>query len=295
MVSRADKRNQIVLNVILMIVSVMTAAPLVILIMSSLSSEKALAQYGYTFFPKEFSLEAYKYIFTQGATIARAYSITVGVTLVGTCASLLLTAMLAYPLSRRDFAKRHVVTFAIFFTMLFNGGMVPSYMMWTNIFHVKNTLLAYVLPSLLINAFNVILMKNFFSTNIPPAIIEAAQIDSAGEFRIFFSVVMPLSLPILATLGLLTAVAYWNDWINGLYYINNDMLDSIQVILNRMLQDAQFLFSGSNTATSVDLNNLPSISVRMAIAVLGMIPILVVYPFFQKYFVKGMTIGAVKG
>lgn len=153
----------------------------------------------------------------------------------------------------------------------------------------------YLLPGLLLNAFNIILMKNYFSTNIPSAIIEAAQIDSAGEFKIFFKIIIPLSLPILATLGLLTALGYWNDWINGLYYINDDSLDSIQVILNRMLQDAQFLFSSSAVSSGVDLSNLPSISIRMAIAVLGLIPILIVYPFFQKYFVKGMTIGAVKG
>lgn len=295
MITRADKRNQFIINSILALTSLLTLLPLLILIMSSFSSEKALVLYGYTFWPKEFSFSAYKYILSQGATMARAYLITVGVTAAGTALSLLLTAMLAYPLSRKDFGKRNLIIFLIFFTMLFNGGLVPSYIMWTTIFHIKNTLFAYLLPGLLVNAFNVILIKNYFSTNIPPAIIEAAQIDCAGEFRIFFQIVMPLSLPILATIGLLTGLAYWNDWINGLYYIDNDALDSIQVILNRMLQDAQFLFANNTTTSSVDLSNLPSVSIRMAIAVLGLVPILVVYPFFQKYFVKGIAIGAVKG
>lgn len=295
MITRADKRNQFIINIILALTSLLTLLPLLILIMSSFSSEKALVLYGYTFWPKEFSFSAYKYILSQGATMARAYLITVGVTAAGTALSLLLTAMLAYPLSRKDFGKRNLIIFLIFFTMLFNGGLVPSYIMWTTIFHIKNTLFAYLLPGLLVNAFNVILIKNYFSTNIPPAIIEAAQIDCAGEFRIFFQIVMPLSLPILATMGLLTGLAYWNDWINGLYYIDNDALDSIQVILNRMLQDAQFLFANNTTTSSVDLSNLPSVSIRMAIAVLGLVPILVVYPFFQKYFVKGIAIGAVKG
>lgn len=295
MITRADKRNQFIINSILALTSLLTLLPLLILIMSSFSSEKALVLYGYTFWPKEFSFSAYKYILSQGATMARAYLITVGVTAAGTALSLLLTAMLAYPLSRKDFGKRNLIIFLIFFTMLFNGGLVPSYIMWTTIFHIKNTLFAYLLPGLLVNAFNVILIKNYFSTNIPPAIIEAAQIDCAGEFRIFFQIVMPLSLPILATMGLLTGLAYWNDWINGLYYIDNDALDSIQVILNRMLQDAQFLFANNTTTSSVDLSNLPSVSIRMAIAVLGLVPILVVYPFFQKYFVKGIAIGAVKG
>jgi putative aldouronate transport system permease protein len=146
------------------------------------------------------------------------------------------------------------------------------------------------------NAFNVILVKNYFSTNIPKELIEAAQIDSAGEFRIFFKIVLPLSLPIMATIGLLTGLAYWNDWINGLYFVNDSKLFSIQVLLNRILSDIQFLLSqASSGINSSNISSIPSVSVRMAIAVLGIIPIMIIFPFFQKYFVKGMTIGAVKG
>jgi putative aldouronate transport system permease protein len=181
--------------------------------------------------------------------------------------------------------------------MLFNGGLVPSYLMWTRVFNIKNTILALIIPGLLMNAFNVLLMKNFFSTNIPKELIEAAQIDSAGEFRIFLKIILPLSLPIMATIGLFTGLAYWNDWINGLYYVTDSSLFSIQVLLSRILSDIQFLLSRttSNGVNTSNISSIPSVSIRMAIAVLGIIPIMIIFPFFQKYFVKGMTVGSVKG
>ena len=182
--------------------------------------------------------------------------------------------------------------------MLFNGGLVPSYIMWTQTFHIKNTLAALLFPSLMMNAFYVIMMRTYFPTNIPDAVIEAARIDGAGELRILSQVVMPMSIPIIATLALLAGLAYWNDWLNGLYYISDDRLFSIQVLLNRMLLDVQFLMSNSDAAKSLQQNEefvLPSTGIRMAVAVMGALPILVVYPFFQKYFVKGIVVGAVKG
>jgi putative aldouronate transport system permease protein len=261
--------------------------------MSSLTDEKCLMTFGYSFIPRKFSFEAYEYIIKQSDVIFRAYGITILTTVVGTAASLLISSLLAYPLSRKDFKQRNAILFFVFFTMLFNGGLVPSYIMWTQFFQIKNTLFAYIIPGLLVNAFNIILMKNYFSNNIPDAVIEAAQIDCAGEFKIFFSIVIPLSLPILATLGLLTALRYWNDWINGLYFINKTSMESLQLILNKMLQDSQAI---NNSSTQViKAENIPSTSIRMAVAVIGLIPILIVYPFFQKYFVKGVTLGAVKG
>lgn len=170
--------------------------------------------------------------------------------------------------------------------------------MWTQTFHIKNTLAALLFPSLMMNAFYVIMMRTYFTTNIPDAVIEAARIDGAGELRILSQVVMPMSIPIIATLALLAGLAYWNDWLNGLYYISDDRLFSIQVLLNRMLLDVQFLMSNSDAAKSLQQNEefvLPSTGIRMAVAVMGALPILVVYPFFQKYFVKGIVIGAVKG
>ena len=287
---------QAIVNIALFVLTITILLPFVILFMSSIASEKTLVLNGYQFVPKEFSLDAYSYILRKSDTIFHSYFITVFVTFTGTAISLLITPMLAYPLSRRDFSKRNLFSFLVYFTMLFNGGLVPMYMMWTRVFHIKDNILALIIPGLLINAFHVLLMKNFFRTNIPSELIEAAQIDSAGEFRIFFGIVLPLSLPIMATIGLLTSLAYWNDWINGLYFINDQNLFSVQVLLSRILADIQFLLSQTNTGVnSANISSIPSVSVRMAIAVLGIIPIMIIFPFFQKYFVKGMTIGSVKG
>lgn len=188
--------------------------------------------------------------------------------------------------------------FFVFFTMLFNGGIVPSYIMWTQIFHMKNTVWALILPGLLMNGFHVILMRNYFSQNIPVQLIEASKIDGAGEFKIFMEMILPLSLPIMATIGLFVGIGYWNDWTNGLYYVTKPDLYSLQNLLNRILQDVQFLSSSTVSQASggnAAMTEMPSVSIRMAISVVGILPILVLYPFFQKYFVKGITVGAVKG
>lgn len=291
-----DFTFQAIVNITLFIVVVLMLMPFVILFMSSIASEKSLVLSGYRFIPREFSLDAYLYIFRKANTIYRSYFITIFITVVGTSVSLILTTMLAYPLSRKDFKRRNMFSFFVYFTMIFNGGLVPSYMMWTRIFGIKNTVYALIIPSLLMNAFNILLMRNYFSSSIPQELIEAAQIDSASEFKIFIKIILPLSLPILATIGLITGLAYWNDWINGLYYISKPELFSIQVLLNRILSDIQFLLSQTSTNISTSaISSIPSVSVRMAIAVLGIIPIMIIFPFFQKYFVKGMTIGAVKG
>ena len=223
--------------------------------------------------------------------------ISIFVTVVGACISLVMTTLMAYPLSRKDLPGRYFFSFFIFFTMLFNGGLVPSYIMWTQTFHIKNTVFALLVPNLLMGAFYVIMMRTYFSSNIPDAVIEAARIDGAGEMRILLTIVLPMSLPIIATLALLTGLGYWNDWLNGLYYVQNDKLYSIQVLLNRMLMDVQFLMSSTNTAAvgHQQMGPLPSTGIKMAVAVLGALPALIIYPFFQKYFVKGITIGAVKG
>ena len=177
--------------------------------------------------------------------------------------------------------------------MLFNGGLVPQYLMWTQIFGVKNTLFALIFPNLVFNGFYVLLMKSFFTLNIHPALIEAAKIDGAHEFFIYRKIVMPLSLPILATIGLMVGIGYWNDWMNGLYYLTNVELFSLQNVLNRILVTIQALAQmGNDSSLAVEL---PSISIRMAMAVIGTVPIMALYPFFQKYFVKGISLGGVKG
>ena len=295
---KRDKGYKIFSNIFLLLLVAVMVLPFVLLFMSSITEEGTLVRNGYSLFPEKFSLEAYRYISTNGEKIFKAYGVTVFVTAVGTAMNVLLTSMLAYPLSQKKIPGRSFFTFYVFFTMLFNGGLVPSYIMWTQTFHIKNTLAALLFPSLMMNAFYVIMMRTYFTTNIPDAVIEAARIDGAGELRILSQVVMPMSIPIIATLALLAGLAYWNDWLNGLYYISDDRLFSIQVLLNRMLLDVQFLMSNSDAAKSLQQNEefvLPSTGIRMAVAVMGALPILVVYPFFQKYFVKGIVIGAVKG
>ena len=225
----------------------------------------------------------------------RAYGVTLFITVFGTALSLFITPLLAYPLSRKDFKNRQIFSFIVFFTMLFNGGIVPSYIMWTQIFHLKNTIWSLIFPNLLMNGFNVVLMKNYFAQNIPTELIEAAKVDGENEFGIYFKIVLPLALPVMATVGLFVGIGYWNDWTNGLYYVNQPELYSLQNYLNRIMQDVQFMMSNAQIGGGQMAASFPSTGIRMAISVIGIIPIMVLYPFFQKYFVKGITVGAVKG
>lgn len=268
--------------------------PFILLLVSSLTEEITITRNGYSFFPAVWSLKAYDYLMKHISMILRAYGITVFVTVVGTVASLAITCLCAYPLSRRDLPGLTGLKFFVFFTMLFNGGLIPTYLLYTQLFHIKNTVWALIVPNLLMAGYYVNLARAFYATSIPSALIEAARLDGAGEFRTFLQIVTPLSKPIIATLGMFIAVGYWNDWQNGLIYLTNSRLFSIQVLLNKMTSDIQFLQNSSQFATNVSLKNLPSQSVRMAIAVIGLIPMFCAYPFFQKYFVKGIALGAVK-
>lgn len=252
---------------------------------------------GYSYFPKKLSLESYAYIFKNASKIFRAYGITVLVTMVGTFLNILMSSMIAYPLSLKNFPCRRIITFYLFFTMLFNGGLVPAYLMYANFFHIKNTVFALIIPSFLLSAMNVLLIRTYISTSVPEALFEAAQVDGASEFTIFFKIVIPLSKPILVTMGLFAGLAYWNDWTNGLYYITDSKLYSIQNLLNKMITDIQVLTSDSSISSqaAAEISKLPAVGIRMAIAVVAMLPILVLFPFVQKYFQKGIALGAVKG
>ena len=291
--SRAGKW---IVHSILMIFSIVCIIPFVLLAVSSVSSEGSIIQNGYSFFPDQFSLKAYEYLWAHRGELGRAYGITVFITVFGTAASLAMTSMLAYPMSRNDIPLKNFWAFLVFFTLLFNGGLVPSYLIYTQVLGIKNTIWALIVPGLLMNGFNVLLVRSFFITSVPSALIEAAHIDGAGEIKAFYKIVLPLSMPIMATIGLFEAILYWNDWFNGLTYVTNPDLFSIQNILNRIISDIQFLSSNSslNSSASSTAVELPSTSVRMAIAFVGILPILIAYPFFQKYFIKGITIGAVK-
>jgi len=270
--------------------------PLALLTVSSFTDEQTIIRNGYSFIPEQWSFAAYDYLWNKSSDIARAYGITLFITVIGTIGGVLICALLAYPLSVRQFRARNIFSFLVFFTLLFNGGLVPTYLVYTQLFGMKNTLLALIVPGLLMNGFNILLMRSYFLTSIPAPVLESATIDGAGQLRTFWSIVLPLSLPILATVGLFQVVLYWNDWFNGMVYVTDSKLFSLQNMLNRILTDIQFLSSnqiGARVGQSVA--KMPSETVRMAIAVIGVVPLLIAYPFFQKYFVKGLIIGAVKG
>ncbi|MDO5426055.1 MAG: carbohydrate ABC transporter permease [Eubacteriales bacterium] len=285
-----------VATVILAVLVVITLMPVALIIIASLTEESALVRNGYSYFPESWSLDAYYYMVKQGAVIVRAYGVSFFVTVVGTVVSVLLTTMLAYPMSRKAFKYRNALTFFVFFTMLFNGGIVPSYIMWTRFFHIKNTIWALLLPNYLVTAFNVILVKNYYTNSIPDSLIEAAQIDGANEFTIFSKIMLPLAVPTVATISLFTGLCYWNDWTNGLYYVDNEKYYSIQLLLIKIMNNIQALKSNSTAALlGTGQVELPGTSVRMAMAFIGIVPILIIYPFVQKYLIRGVVVGAVKG
>ena len=258
------KTFQVAANLIMIVLTLFCLLPFLLLIISSITQENALVRNGYSFFPEQIDFAAYKYLLVDSTSIVRGYILSAFVTVTGTVANLAVTTLFAYPLSRRDLPGRAFISFFLFFTMLFNGGLVPSYIMWTQTFHIKNTIAALLFPNLMMGAFYVIMMRTYFTTNIPEAVIEAARIDGAGELTILVRVVLPMSVPIIVTLALLVGLGYWNDWLNGLYYINEDRLYSIQVLLNKMLMDVQFLMSNTNAAQSLQNQDiaLPSTASR---------------------------------
>lgn len=283
-----------VATIILTFLVIVTLLPIVLLVIASFTKEQVLVQNGYTFFPKALSLDAYYYMVKQGAVIVRSYGVSFLVTVLGTVMSVVVTTTMAYPMARKSFRYKNVLSFFVFFTMLFNGGIVPSYIMWSRFFHIKNTLWALIIPNYMVTAFNVILVKNFYQNNVPDALVEAAQIDGASELKTFYRIMFPLSRPVVATISLFTGLCYWNDWTNGLYYVDNEKLFSIQLLLMKIMNNIQAL--KANTALmGTGTVELPGTSVRMAMAFVGILPILIVYPFVQKYLVEGVVIGAVKG
>lgn len=288
----------VVTHLVMITLCVICVIPFILIVISSFTEESTLMMNGYSFFPEKWSTYAYTYILGGGGhNVIHGYFVSIGVTVVGTILSILMTTLFAYPLSRKDLPLRNIFAFFVFFTMLFNGGLVPSYMMWTRVFHIKNTYAALLFPTLLMNAFYVIMMRTYFSTTIPEELIEAARLDGGSEITILRKVVAPLSKPMVATLAFMIGLGYWNDWMNGLYYVTDTTYFSIQNILNRMLQDVQFLSTATATQASMGniVSNLPTTGIRMSVAVIGLLPIMIVYPFFQKYLVKGIMIGGVKG
>ncbi len=297
MKSREYKHWQILSHAVMIFFSVCALLPFILLIIASFTENNWATVNGYSFFPKKWSLEAYAYIAGSWNQIGRAYLMTIIVTVVGTFLSIMVTSMFAYALSDSELFGRRVLNFMCVFTMLFSGGIVSSYFCWNQIFHVRDTIWALILPNLLMSPFNVILVKNYYTFNIPDALKEAARIDGASEIQTFWKVIFPLSVPIIATIGLMTGLSYWNDWTNGLYYLtqrNGSQYYTIQLLLNTINENVSYLASNASAMGGVSVGSLPSTTVRMAIAVVGILPVLIVYPFLQKYFVKGITMGAVK-
>lgn len=293
MISQSKAFN-IFVHALLVFLILCCVVPFWLLIASSFTSEASLVKNGYSLIPKEFSLAAYKYLWTARGSIGRAYFMSIAISAVGVTGNVLMCILFAYPLSRRELPGRGVFSFLLFFTMLFNGGLVPTYLVYTNIVNVKDSFWGLVVPYLLFNPFLVIMMRTYFTSSIPNEVLEAARIDGASEVRCLTSVVVPMSKPIIATVALMTLIAYWNNWTNGIYFLTTRTdLYGIQNYLNDVMNKAAFL--QSHTTGAINVRDIPNIGVRMAVAVVAVVPLLILYPFFQKYFVKGVTLGSVKG
>lgn len=289
--------TDIVFNIIFIILVIIAVLPVFFVIMISLTKESSINQLGYQLIPKEFSADGYAFLLKQGAVILRALGISVVVTVLGTVIGVLLTTALGYVLSRPQYKVKKPLTWMVFIPMVFNGGLVSTYYVVGNFLGLKDTIWALILP-LALSSFNVVISKTFFRTTVPDALIESAKIDGATQLRIFFKIVLPISLPVLATIGLFLCFGYWNDWYQSLLYINDSKLYSMQALLNQIMNQIDYL---ARNAASLGVSvaelskNMPKESARMAIAIVIVLPIAFAYPFFQKYFISGLTIGAVKG
>ena len=273
-------------------------APLFLLIAVSLTPETVLLQDGYQFIPRELTLEAYKFLFETPELVINAYAVTLFVVVVGTVSCLLITTLYAYPLSRMDFPFHNFFAMFIVIPMLFNGGLTATYIVNVRFLHLRNTIWALILPGLS-SAFYIMIARTYFRNSIPLSVLESARIDGAGEFRILFKIVLPLSLPMLATIGLFATFGFWNDWFRSLLYVDKKELYALQYVMMRALLNLQYLQQNLSNMTSEEamlmLSKMPTETLRMAMAVVSIGPIVLAYPFFQRYFISGLTVGAVKG
>lgn len=288
--------SRIIFNIIsylsLTFIALLCLLPFIMLISGSFTSEQAIRFEGYSIFLREFTTEAYEMIFKYPEKILKAYGVSIFITVIGTIAGLFFLTMTAYVISRKDFKYRNVISFYFYFTTLFNGGMVCTYIFYIQYLHLKDNLLALILP-MMMNVFYLLIMRSFIAA-IPVALIESAKIDGAGEFRIFIQIILPLLKSGLATIGLFIALGYWNDWYNAMLYLNSEEKYPLQYMLYNMLQKQEAM---AQMASQVGrrVENLPTSGLKLAMAVVATGPIVLLYPFVQKYFVKGITIGSVKG
>lgn len=298
-----DKYNKInpitnvIFTVIFTILALVAVLPIIFMLIISFTHESQISEYGYQLIPKMFSLSGYEFLFKQGEVIIKALGISVLTTVIGTVIGVLLTTSMGYVISRQQYRLKKFMTWLVFIPMVFNAGLVSTYFVVGNLLNLKNTVWAIILP-LAITSFNVVICKTFFATTIPDALIESAKIDGASQLRIFFQIVIPISLPVVATIALFLCFGYWNDWFQSMLYIDNQEMYSLQALLNQLMGQVDYL---SKNAASIGVSmaelskNMPKESSRMAIAIIIVIPIACAYPFFQKYFISGLTVGAVKG
>jgi putative aldouronate transport system permease protein len=286
-----DRGFNNVINLIIAVVSLLSVLPMILILMVSFTDERTVALNGYQLFPKKLTTYAYHFVFTSSTSILDAYKVSIFVTVVGTILSLILTSMFAYPLSRKELKYRNPLSLFVFFTMLFNGGLVPWYILISRYLHLQENIMVLIIPYL-VSAWNVMLMRNFFKS-LPDSIIEAARIDGCSEFITFVKIVFPLSLPSFATIGLFNALMYWNDWWLAILFISNNKLFPLQYMLQTVMNNIQIL--SSNVFNKNQVTNLPGETARMALCILATGPIILAYPFCQRYFIQGLTVGAVKG
>lgn len=287
--------TNIFLNLLLAVFCIVTLIPFYVIVISSITSEASLAANGYRLWPEAFSGMAYRFLFSQGSIVAVAYKNTIISTTAGTILSVIMVGLYAYPLSRNNFKFGSFFTFFAFFTMLFSGGLVSYYMVTRQVLLLQNSLWALFLPSAF-SPFWVIVMRTFYKMNVPDEIIEAARIDGAGEWRTFLQIVLPLSIPGLATVALFSAIGIWNNFFNCLLLIDDAQYFNLQFTIYTTLNNIRFLLENADKMQGlVNISELPSQTFRMAMAVVTIGPIIFAYPFFQRFFIKGLTIGAIKG
>lgn len=296
-INQISPASNAVLSAFMILLAVLFVFPVILVISVSFSSEAAIKANGYRFIPEEWSIYAYTYLYNMGQGIWRSYANTIFYSVVGTVASLFIMSMFAYVLARREFKLRNAFAFYAFFTTLFGAGLVPSYILITQWLEINNTIWVFFLPSL-VAAFNVIILRTFIQSTIHESLLESAKLDGASEWQIYIKIVMPLFKAGLASVGLFTFVGKWNDWFVGLTYVQDKKLQPIMTILQRMQRQLDMLkqMTPENAMMNAEmLKNIPGASARMAITFVAMLPLLVCYPFFQKYFIKGLTVGSVKG
>lgn len=293
--NQIKKSTNIVFNIIFLVLAVMCVIPLLFVFSISITEEEALRTNGYQLIPSVFSGSAYKFLWNERGMILRAAFMSILVTIVGTLIAIALDTSMGYVVSRRNFRLKKLYTWLIFIPMVFNGGMLASYVVVNNILGLNNSIWALILP-LACSAFSVTICRTFFRTTVPDSIIESAKIDGAGQFRIWSQIVLPISKPVMATIGMFAAFGYWNDWFQASLYIQDKNLQTLQSLLNNIQKNIEYIANNPYGGLSLQQykSSMPTESVRMAIAIVIIVPIACTYPFFQKYFISGLTIGSVK-